>query len=79
MRNQGWKDSSDSLLYPDGRPAELPAALVEVQGYIYQAKVGLSRILDRLGQTRLAEKLAREAGELRRRFELKFWLDDEQF
>jgi len=79
VRNQGWKDSSDSLLYPDGRPAELPAALVEVQGYIYQAKVGLSRILDRLGQTRLAEKLAREAGELRRRFELKFWLDDEQF
>jgi glycogen debranching enzyme len=79
VRNQGWKDSSDSLLYPDGQPAELPAALVEVQGYIYQAKVGLSRILDRLGQTRLAEKLAREAGELRRRFELKFWLDDEQF
>lgn len=79
VRNQGWKDSSDSLLYPDGRPAELPAALVEVQGYIYQAKVGLSRILERLGQTNLAEKLAREAGELRRRFELKFWLDDEQF
>lgn len=79
VRNQGWKDSSDSLLYADGRPAELPAALIEVQGYIYQAKVGLSRILDRLGQARLAEKLAREAGELRRRFELKFWLDDEQF
>jgi glycogen debranching enzyme len=79
VRNQGWKDSSDSLLYDDGRPAELPAALVEVQGYIYQAKLGLSRILERLGQYPLAEKLGREAAELRRRFELKFWLDDEQF
>jgi glycogen debranching enzyme len=79
VRNQGWKDSSDSLLYPDGRPAELPAALVEVQGYVYQAKVGLSRILERLGQSVLAERLAREAADLRRRFELKFWLDTEQF
>ncbi len=79
LRNQGWKDSSDSLLYADGRPAELPAALVEVQGYVYKAKVGLSRILERLGQSGMAERLAREAAELRRRFELKFWLDDEQF
>ncbi len=79
VRNQGWKDSSDSLLYPDGRPAELPAALVEVQGYVYQAKLGLSRILGRMGQAPLAERLAREAGELRRRFELKFWLEAEQF
>ena len=79
VRNQGWKDSSDSLLYADGRPAELPAALVEVQGYIYQAKVGLSRILERLGQSAMAEKLAREAAELRQRFEHRFWLDDEQF
>jgi glycogen debranching enzyme len=79
VRNQGWKDSSDSLLYPNGRPAELPVALVEVQGYIYQAKIGLSRILERLGQSAMAERLAREAAELRRRFELKFWLDAEQF
>jgi glycogen debranching enzyme len=79
VRNQGWKDSHDSLLYPDGRPAELPVALVEVQGYVYQAKVGLSRILERLGQPAMAERLAREAAELRRRFELAFWLDREQF
>jgi len=79
VRNQGWKDSSDSLLYPDGRLAELPVALVEVQGYVYQAKNGLSRILERLGQSAMAERLAREAAELRRRFELSFWLDGEQF
>jgi glycogen debranching enzyme len=79
VRNQGWKDSFDSFLYPDGRQVELPAALVEVQGYVYQAKLGLSRILDRLGQSAMAQKLAKEASDLRRRFELKFWLDSEQF
>ena len=79
VRNQGWKDSSDSLLYPDGRPAEMPVALVEVQGYVYQAKLGLSRILQRMGQFPFADRLAGEAGELRRRFEDRFWLESEQF
>jgi glycogen debranching enzyme len=79
VRNQGWKDSSDSLLYPNGRPADLPAALVEVQGYIYRAKLGLSRISGRLGDTELAEKLLKEAAQLRQRFEHKFWMDSEQF
>src|SRR5581483_6514424 len=38
VKNQGWKDSFDSLQYPDGTPVELPAALIEVQGYVYAAK-----------------------------------------
>ncbi len=79
VRNQGWKDSSDSLLYPDGRMVDLPAALVEVQGYVYQAKIGLGRLFERLDQPALAEKLGREAADLRRRFEAKFWMDSEQF
>jgi glycogen debranching enzyme len=79
VRNQGWKDSWDSLLYPDGRLVELPAALVEVQGYVYQAKVGLSRILERLGESHHAVRLGREADELRRRFEARFWMEPEQF
>src|SRR3989442_11329058 len=79
VRKPGRQDSSHSLLYPAGRPAELPVALVEVQGYVYQAKLGLSRIFERLGQSVMAERLAREAAELRRRFELSFWLDKEQF
>jgi len=79
VRNQGWKDSSDSLLYPDGRMVDLPAALVEVQGYVYQAKIGLCRLFERLDQPAMAAKLGREAAELRRRFEAKFWMDSEQF
>src|SRR5207245_3801518 len=43
VRNQGWKDSSDSLLYPDGRPVEVSAALVEVPGSDCPEDVRLSR------------------------------------
>jgi len=46
-------------------------ALVEVQGYVYQAKVGLSRILERLGQPVMAERLAREMIFCARRFGAK--------
>jgi glycogen debranching enzyme len=35
---QGWKDSSDSIFYADGRLADPPIALCEVQGYVYDAK-----------------------------------------
>src|SRR5947207_5759251 len=33
--NQGWKDSIDSILWPDGSQPERPIALAEVQGYAY--------------------------------------------
>lgn len=77
--NQGWKDSVDSLQYEDGRPAKLPAALVEVQGYVYQAKMGLSALAAARGDTALAERLRREAEALRQRFNVDFWMDDAQF
>src|SRR5256712_4208328 len=67
VRNQGWKDSSDSLLYPDGRAAELPVALFAGQGKDYHAKDGSSRILARHRQSVMAERLTREAAELPRR------------
>src|SRR5581483_11345708 len=59
---QSWKDSADSQRFADGTIASGPIAPVEVQGYVYDAK------------TRLAE-LAREAAELRRRFDRAFWVD----
>ena len=37
--NQGWKDSWDSISFADGRLAEPPIALCEVQGYVYSAFV----------------------------------------
>jgi glycogen debranching enzyme len=79
LRNQGWKDSSDSLIAADGRPAPVPAALVEVQGYVYQAKAGLARIFRHQGRRAEADRLAREARELRRRFNRAFWVPNRRY
>ncbi len=38
LANQGWKDSHDAVFHADGRLAEGPIALVEVQGYVFAAK-----------------------------------------
>lgn len=75
VRNQGWKDSFDSLMEGD-QPAPLPAALVEVQGYVYHAKAGLARILRRLGRAREAEGLQTQADELFKRFNGAFWMPE---
>ena len=39
LANQSWKDSGDSQRFRDGRFAETPIAPVEVQGYVYDAKL----------------------------------------
>ena len=69
-RNQGWKDSDDSLTHVDGRPAPTPAALCEVQAYFYRGLLGMS--------SRRPELKAR-AEELRRKFGRDFWMNDENF
>jgi glycogen debranching enzyme len=79
VHNQGWKDSYDSLTRADGQIAALPAALVEVQGYVYRAKAGLARIYRKLGQLEAADRLALEALRLRRHFNQAFWMPGERF
>ncbi|MBI2773515.1 MAG: amylo-alpha-1,6-glucosidase [Chloroflexi bacterium] len=78
MRNQGWKDSAMSLSYRDGKWAELPAALVEVQGYVYAAKVALAELYAVDGDGGRADRLRGEARELAARFERDFWMEDER-
>lgn len=70
---QGWKDSHDSVFYADGKMAEPPIALCEVQGYSYAAKCAGARLARALGEPELAEKLEREARSLRIKFEQAFW------
>src|ERR1700730_3474461 len=41
LLHQGWKDSQDSIFHADGALAAGPISLCEVQGYAYQAKLGL--------------------------------------
>lgn len=77
--NQGWKDSSDSIVHAEGTLARPPIALVEVQGYVYAARRGLAPILEALGEADRAAQLRRQANSIRRRFSRDFWLPDQRF
>src|SRR6202011_3939279 len=46
---QGWKDSHDSVFHSDGRLAEGPIALCEVQGYAYAAFMAAAELAEVLG------------------------------
>ncbi|WHY20185.1 amylo-alpha-1,6-glucosidase [Paenibacillus sp. G2S3] len=79
IANQGWKDSADSVIHSNGDYAEAPIALVEVQGYVYQALTRLAPIFKSLGHEEQAEVMEKDAAQLQTRFEEDFWMDDEQF
>ncbi|MGZ6269168.1 MAG: amylo-alpha-1,6-glucosidase, partial [Candidatus Limnocylindrales bacterium] len=79
LYNQGWKDSGDAIRDRDGRRAELPVALVEVQGYVYDAKIRLARLARALDQADLGLRLERAAAQLRERFEVAFWVPDLEY
>jgi glycogen debranching enzyme len=80
IRNQTWKDSEDSMAFHDGTLADAPIAPVEVQGYVYDAKLRVAEIAREIWKDEaLAEKLETEAGELRRRFDDAFWLGERGF
>ncbi|WP_018131199.1 amylo-alpha-1,6-glucosidase [Effusibacillus pohliae] len=79
IANQGWKDSGDSVVHKDGSLARAPIALAEVQGYVYDAKIRLATVFDRLGQTGKAHDLRESAARLKQNFARDFWMQDEQF
>src|SRR4051794_29577637 len=79
LLNQGWKDSHDAIRDREGRQVELPIALAEVQGYVYDAKTRLARLARLREDTKLAERLEADASALRERFEAAFWLEDRGF
>jgi glycogen debranching enzyme len=74
--NQGWKDSGDAIFHADGRLAEAPIALAEVQSYAYSAYQGAAGLAARLGKTPLAAKWVAAGVRLERTFESAFWLED---
>ena len=70
LLNQGWKDSWDGINFADGRMAEPPIALCEVQGYVYAAYVARSLLARSAGDTATeqhwAERAASAEGGLQR-------------
>ena len=74
--NQGWKDLQDAVFHADGRLAEGPIALCEVQGYVYLAKRLAAECARRLGLAAAADALDGEADRLKARFEEAFWCEE---
>lgn len=79
LRNQGWKDSSDSISFADGTLAEGAIALCEVQGYVYDAKCKMAEVYRVLGDLAKAGQLNQEAEGLKKRFDQAFWMPREGY
>ena len=76
LAQQGWKDSHDSVFHADGRLADAPIALCEVQGYVYEAKLMAARLARLLGEDALAAGLEEAAARLKKHFNEAFWCEE---
>ena len=76
LDNQGWKDSGDSIRRRDGTRAEPPIRLVEVQGYVFDARRRMAELARMRGDHGLAASLEAAAERLRAIFEDRFWIAD---
>ncbi|MEV1154011.1 glycogen debranching N-terminal domain-containing protein [Micromonospora chokoriensis] len=77
LQNQCWKDSWDGISYADGQLPGFPRATCELQGYAYDAKIRAARLARTFWNDRAyADRLEREAADLKRRFDRDFWIAD---
>lgn len=77
--NQGWKDAGDAIVHADGRLAELPLATVELQGYLFAARLAMAELMSEWGEPAEAERLRRAAQSLRVLVEDRFWMAEQRF
>jgi glycogen debranching enzyme len=74
--NQGWKDSWDGINFADGRLAEPPIALCEVQAYVYTAYQSRAWMAYDAGDPTLGDELAERAAQLKKQFNEQFWIPE---
>jgi len=79
LANQGWKDSWDAIRFADGRLAEGPIALCEVQGYTYAAYLARAHFAEEGGDLAAMRDWRARAARLRSEFRRKFWLPDQGY
>ncbi|MFL6198948.1 MAG: glycogen debranching N-terminal domain-containing protein [Thermoanaerobaculia bacterium] len=77
--HQAWKDSPGAIVDAEGRPVEPPIATCEEQAFVYVARLHLSELLWWMGEKDEAKRLFHQAGELKKRFNDAFWMEDEGF
>jgi len=74
LDNHCWRDSHDSILFADGRSAEPPIAVSDHQGYAYDARIRMARLLREVWEDEeTAERLEDDAAALKERFNRDFW------
>jgi glycogen debranching enzyme len=73
LANQGWKDSYDAIFHADGRLAQGPIALVEVQAYVYAAWRAAAGIALRLDDPKRAAAFRDKADVMRSGFDRQFF------
>ncbi|MFF3904651.1 glycogen debranching N-terminal domain-containing protein [Streptomyces sp. NPDC001848] len=76
LANQGWKDSWDGVNSADGRIAEPPIALAEVQGYVHGAYLARALLAERFDDPDAAGQWRERARQLKERFNERFWLPE---
>jgi glycogen debranching enzyme len=80
LENQCWKDSWDSISFHDGRMPGFPRATCELQSWAYAAKQRGARLARGFwNDPDYADRLEREAEDLKARFNRDFWIADRQY
>ncbi|MEW1808151.1 glycogen debranching N-terminal domain-containing protein [Pseudarthrobacter sp. NPDC080039] len=74
LANQGWKDSTDGIRDHDGRPAEGPLALCEVQAYAHAAALNAATLMRRFN-TGDPDRWEQYAADLAHAFRKAFWIE----
>ncbi|HLT48632.1 MAG TPA: glycogen debranching N-terminal domain-containing protein [Rubricoccaceae bacterium] len=78
-KHQGWKDSDNAVVWPDGRQVEPPVVASEVQGYWFAALQLMAALCLLRGERAEARAYWDEAKALKERFNRDFWDDEEGF
>jgi len=76
LENQGWKDSRDGVAFPDGRRAEPPIALVEVQGYVVDAYRRGALLAAAVGDAERSARWASRIEPYKARLEAAFYAEE---
>jgi glycogen debranching enzyme len=77
--NQSWKDAANAILEPTGGLAKLPIATIELQGYLYAARLAMAELFEHVGKAAEAVRLRELATALRSLVEERYWLENEGF
>lgn len=78
-RNQGWKDAGDAIVHGDGTQPEPPLATVELQGYLFAARLAMAELLTERGHMRDAARMRSAAVRLQQAVEGRFWMPQHRF